>query len=152
MSNTVILQLLHFVLDTSEIKVNHTSENLLMHVKMVIDKFDLEPNVNDVLINYDSTQPQDNFAVDENDDVVYLRTVNYYSDDVQASQMSQSQSQYDMSQTQMTTSQMSESYMSQSQSDLIIFNIFNIRTIGSLFSSNKEIENKKERNKREKNM
>ena len=82
MSNTVILQLLHFDLDTSEIKVNHTSDNLLMHVKMVIDKFDLEPNVNDVLINYDSTQPQDNFAVDENDDVVYLRTVNYYSDDV----------------------------------------------------------------------
>ena len=43
-------QLLHFVLDTSEIKVNHTSENLLIHVKKVIDKFNLESNVNDVVI------------------------------------------------------------------------------------------------------
>ena len=115
------LQLLHFVLDTSEIKVNHTSENLLKYVKKVIDKFNLEPNVNDIVINYDSTYNEDNLE----EEIDFLRTVRYYDEDdsdydnddeqddndnVQASQDSQdsqlsvSQSQIDLDQTQMTPS------------------------------------------------
>ena len=76
------LKLHHFVLDTSEIKVRHTSENLLAHVRNVINKFNLEDNVNDVTINYNSTNNDDIHAVNENDDGVdYLRVVDYYSDD-----------------------------------------------------------------------
>ena len=91
-----------FVLDTSEMNLSHTSENVLAHVKNVMDKFNLDDNVKDVTVNYNSTN---NDAVNENDDGVdYLRSVDYYSDDedednaVHVHESDETQ----MSQTQMT--------------------------------------------------
>ena len=65
----------HFVLETTEIKVNHTSENLLIHVQKVMKKFDLYHDESDVTVNCDNT------VCDDNEEVDYLRYLGYYSDD-----------------------------------------------------------------------
>ena len=99
------VKLQFFVLDTSEIKVRHTSENLLEHVKVVMNKFNLNHNVKDVTVNYNSTNNDDIFSVDENDDGVdYLRDVNYYDDEDQDKRASQDSSQ-ESDLTQMSQSQ-----------------------------------------------
>ena len=57
----------HFVFETSEITVNHTSKNLLLHVQKVMKKFDLYHDESDVTVNYDKT------VCDDNEEVDYLR-------------------------------------------------------------------------------
>ena len=86
------VELQFFVLDTSEIKERHTSENLLEHVKGVMKKFNLN---HDVTLNYNSTNNDDILSVDENDNdgIDFLRQVNYYDNEDQDIQASQNSSQ-----------------------------------------------------------
>ena len=92
------VELQFFVLDTSEIKERHTSENLLEHVKGVMKKFNLDHNVT---LNYNSTNNDDILSLDEkDDDVDFLKEVHYYDnedEDIQASQNSSQDSSQDSS-------------------------------------------------------
>ena len=86
------VELQFFVLHTSEIKLRHRSENLLEHVKGVMNKFDLNHNVT---VNYNGTNNDDILSVDEKDDdgVDFLKEVNYYDNEDQDIQASQDSSQ-----------------------------------------------------------
>merc|ERR1712002_471593 len=100
------------VLDTSEIKVRHTSENLYEHIKHVLEEWGLNSNKDYVGLNFNNLNENDIFAVDEepddpDDEVDYLRTLEVYENDEHLTPMSESQSQTQMSesQTQMSQSQ-----------------------------------------------
>ena len=56
-----------FVLDTSEIKVRHTSENLLAHVKKVMKTFNLNDKINEVTVNGNDAEENE-----ENDDGIRI--------------------------------------------------------------------------------
>ena len=107
------LVLRNFVLDTSEIKVRHTSENLLAHVQNVIREYQLETSVNDITINFNDTNNNDIHDTDEVDDGIdFLRQLNYYNDDDdQCDNLNtQDSDTTQMSQTQSQLTEMSDNY------------------------------------------
>ena len=65
-----------FVLDTSEIKVRHTSENLFKHINNVLQEWGLNSHTDSVTLNFNSTNANDIFADEEvadDDDVDYMQ-------------------------------------------------------------------------------
>ena len=101
-----------FVLDTSEIKVRHTSENLLAHVKKVMKTFNLNDKLNEVTVNGNyAEENEENY-----DGVDHLREIGYYSgdeyeDNDESDQLSQNI--IDSQETSMTNSQTYDSQYSQ---------------------------------------
>ena len=114
------------VLDTSEIKVRHTSANLYEHIKHVLEEWGLNSDAEYVGLNFNNINAENIFAVDEvpdpDDGVDYLRTLEVYENDEHLTPMPESQPQMSESLTQMSESQtqMSESQtqMSESQTQI----------------------------------
>ncbi|MCP4392729.1 MAG: hypothetical protein GY804_00390, partial [Alphaproteobacteria bacterium] len=71
----------NFLLDTTEIKVRHTSENLHNHIQTVLQNWGMETDDIDITINYNNTNPNDIQAEDIEDGEDFLRELNYYSED-----------------------------------------------------------------------
>ena len=98
------LELHSFVLDTSEIKVRHTSENLFHHINNVLQEWGLNSHTDSVTLNYNSTNANDIFADEEeevaDDGVDYMQEWRCYDNDDGDSPMSESQTQMSESQTQ----------------------------------------------------
>ena len=70
-------ELQSYVLDTSEIKERHTSDNLLLHLHKVLRDYDFEPgNEQRITYNFNSTNPNDIFEEDMEceGEVNYLHT------------------------------------------------------------------------------
>ena len=84
------LELHSFVLDTSEIKVRHTSENLFHHIKDVLQEWGLNSHTDSVTLNYNSTNANDIFADEEeaDDGVDYMQAWQCYDNDDGDSPMS----------------------------------------------------------------
>ena len=104
------LELHSFVLDTSEIKVRHTAENLFYHINKVLQQWGLDSH-DSVTLNYNNTNADDIFAEQEaeeaDDGVDYMRVFQCYDNDDSDGPMSESQTQMSEShsQTQMSESQ-----------------------------------------------
>ena len=96
------LELHSFVLDTSEIKVRHTSENLFNHINNVLQQWGLDSHTDSVTLNYNNTNANDIFAGEEeaDDGVDYMRDFQCYDNDDGDGPMSESQTQMSESQTQ----------------------------------------------------
>ena len=77
------LTLHNIVLDTSEIIVRHTYKNLFEHVNKVLVDYNLEQSKEDITINYNAVNHHDihSETLEREDEVDYLREVNYYSDE-----------------------------------------------------------------------
>ncbi|MCP4141638.1 MAG: hypothetical protein GY755_15415, partial [Chloroflexi bacterium] len=71
----------NFILDTTEIKVRHTSENLRNHIQNVLQDWGLKTDQFDITINYNNTNPSDILAEDIEDGKDFLQEFNFYSDD-----------------------------------------------------------------------
>ena len=109
------------VLDTSEIKKRHTSDNLFDHIKNVLQEWGLNSSADSVALNYNNCNANDIFADEEetDDGVDYMQTWECYDNDDDnlnsmfesqtdmspQTPMSESQTQMPESQTQMPESQ-----------------------------------------------
>ncbi|MCP4255070.1 MAG: hypothetical protein GY775_17020, partial [Candidatus Scalindua sp.] len=69
----------NFLLDTTEITVRHTSDNLHKHIQTVLQTWGMETD--DITINYNNTNPNDIEAEDIEEEVDFLREFNYYTED-----------------------------------------------------------------------
>merc|ERR1712121_392040 len=96
------------VLDTSEIKTRHTSDNLFDHIKNVLQEWGLNSSADSVALNYNNCNANDIFADEEeaDDGVDYMQTWQCYdNDDDHLNPMFESQTEMSESQTQMSESQ-----------------------------------------------
>merc|ERR1712121_156056 len=92
------------VLDTSEIKKRHTSDNLFDHIKNVLQEWGLNSSADSVALNYNNCNANDIFADEEetDDGVDYMQTWECYdNDDDNLNSMFESQTEMSESQTQM---------------------------------------------------
>ena len=83
-----------FVLDTSEIKERHTSENLFKHIDNVLRDWGIQTHSQAITVNYNNTNANDIYADEVEDEVDFLRDEHFYGDE-EMSQMFESQTQID---------------------------------------------------------
>ena len=86
------LELHSFVLDTSEIKDRHTSENLIIHITNVLQEWGFAAHSESVTLNFNTTNSENIYA-EEEDGVDYLRELHYY-DDEEMNEISESENSH----------------------------------------------------------
>ena len=105
------LELHSFVLDTSEMKDRHTSENLIKHITNVLQEWGFAAHSESVTLNFNTTNSENIYA-EEEDGVDYLRDLHYYDEEMNQMDM-------DISQNHMSESHIDDNLHSESEnSDL----------------------------------